>query len=807
YLINIKLEGSKKSDKNAEISKSELLSIKNKLFKANPDEFPPSSIAYDGESNLFSSVQLPVSKFSVELHRRKYTVSIEFKKNLELTHLWGHPIPEELLHGLNIIIKEDSLRQRIKYGQGLYSRSKDCAFNIGRGITALQGTRQAFASTLNGLVLRVDSSAMPFHKPGPVLQFLEENLRLSFKENTQLSKQQRIAVENALRDLQVTVTHRKTSEKFTIIGLTRLNTVDITFSDDGSGKEVNLVEYYRNRYKIEFKFKKLPCLDLSTKSRMNYVPIELCELAEGQRYPRDGLRKEEEKRMRDMALTAPAKRQEMILKMVSASDGPCRGELARRLGISLVREMTEVRARVLERPSLRLRNLKGQCYRFKNWGRDAQWNPLTNKLLRGQKLENWAILDFSAAPACPKQQQRLQIPAFVQSLVRRCRDLGIQICESPAFVNASAMAALSNYRWLAEELSKAKQSPDGRAVQLLICAMSDRHPGYKSLKLICETELGVVTQCCLSFHANNARKRDRDRYLANLALKINAKIGGTNPRIGGSRFMLIGADVNHPPCWNTASPSIAAVVATLDHPQPHTYTSRVRCQPHRVEQIVRLGEMCSELAAEYARINKARPEKIIYFRDGVGDSQFDMVLNKEVRDLESAVGSDGYSPTITVVVAQKRHHTRLFPKDGAGSTRSGNVPPGTVVDTGIVDPLAFDFYLCSHYGSRGTSKPTHYHVLRDDHGFTSDELQRLVYNLCFTFARCTKPVSLVPPVYYADLVAYRARMYFEGMSDLQSPTASTASASASASSTSASASLDHFVLPKIHEKVDGSVMY
>lgn len=324
YLINIKLEGSKKSDKNAEISKSELLSIKNKLFKANPDEFPPSSIAYDGESNLFSSVQLPVSKFSVELHRRKYTVSIEFKKNLELTHLWGHPIPEELLHGLNIIIKEDSLRQRIKYGQGLYSRSKDCAFNIGRGITALQGTRQAFASTLNGLVLRVDSSAMPFHKPGPVLQFLEENLRLSFKENTQLSKQQRIAVENALRDLQVTVTHRKTSEKFTIIGLTRLNTVDITFSDDGSGKEVNLVEYYRNRYKIEFKFKKLPCLDLSTKSRMNYVPIELCELAEGQRYPRDGLRKEEEKRMRDMALTAPAKRQEMILKMVSASDGPCR---------------------------------------------------------------------------------------------------------------------------------------------------------------------------------------------------------------------------------------------------------------------------------------------------------------------------------------------------------------------------------------------------------------------------------------------------------------------------------------------------
>ncbi|TYH53559.1 hypothetical protein ES332_D09G107700v1 [Gossypium tomentosum] len=127
---------------------------------------------------------------------------------------------------------------------------------------------------------------------------------------------------------------------------------------------------------------------------------------------------------------------------------------------------------------------------------------------------------------------------------------------------------------------------------------------------------------------------------------------------------------------------------------------------------------------------------------------------------------EGYMPRVTFVVVQKRHHTRLFPTDRNKTDRSGNILPGTVVDTSICHPTEFDFYLNSHAGIQGTSKATRYHGLFDENGFSADILQVLTNSLCYTYARCTKSVSIVPPAYYAHLAAYRARYYIEDeMSD------------------------------------------
>ncbi|KAH1231688.1 Protein argonaute 2 [Glycine max] len=184
--------------------------------------------------------------------------------------------------------------------------------------------------------------------------------------------------------------------------------------------------------------------------------------------------------------------------------------------------------------------------------------------------------------------------------------------------------------------------------------------------------------------------------------------GSYKYKLRGKEFIqkLIGVDVNHPGYQDTRSPSIAAVVATVNWPAANRYAARVFPQYNRSEKILNFGDVCLELVACYRRMNGVRPERIV-IRDGVS-----------------------------------------------------------------------------------TSKPTHYHVLWDKHKFTSDELQKLIYEMCFTFAKCTKPVSLVPSVYYVDLAAYRGRLYREARIGMQSPKSTASSSSKDASSASRTASFE-----------------
>ncbi|XP_042420508.1 protein argonaute 10-like isoform X2 [Zingiber officinale] len=177
--------------------------------------------------------------------------------------------------------------------------------------------------------------------------------------------------------------------------------------------------------------------------------------------------------------------------------------------------------------------------------------------------------------------------------------------------------------------------------------------------------------------------------------------------------------------------------------------------------------MIRDLLKGFYKSTNEKPKRIIFYRDGVGEGQFNQVLLSEVAAIRLACTSieSDYRPGITFIVVQKRHHTRLFPKvhgnQGVSATRNGNILPGTIVDTKICHPKEFDFYLCSHIANQGTSRPTHHYVLLDENGFSSNELQTLTNNLCYIYARCTNTVSIVPPAYYAHLAAARARYYID----------------------------------------------
>ncbi|XP_068320368.1 protein argonaute 2-like [Pyrus communis] len=821
YDVDVKPEHPAKNGRPVKMSKSELAAIRKQLSTDDPLNFPLLSTAYDGEKNIFSAVSLPTGSFKVEVPEEEgtrfssYILTIKLAKELQLCKLKEYlsgqllDIPRNILQSMDLVMKENPTRRMIAFGRNFYPTESHPNDDLGYGVAAFRGFQHGLKLTSQGPTLCLDYSVLAFHKRMSVIDFLQQQIRGFTLNNFQSYRRD---VEDVLKGLQVNVTHRRTKQKYLIKGLTDRNAGDITFDAvdmDGQSPptKVRLLDYFRDKYE-EIRYKNIPCLDLGKNGRRNDTPMEFCVLVEGQRYPKEYLGKEAAIMLKNISLPSPRDRQNRIYDMVRSNDGPCGGGIIQNFGFEVNQNMTPVTGRVIGPPELKLGASDGKVVTKVTVDREkCQWNLVGKRVVEGKPIMHWAVLDFSS-----HDRYGLDPNQFIPKLIARCNKLGIRM-EEPLLYEPTSMRPFSSVQMLRQLLEKVneKAKKEGKGyLQLLVCVMAKRDPGYKYLKWIAETQIGIVTQCCLSNMANKAN----DQYLANLALKINAKLGGSNvelidrlPLLGGAgHVMFVGADVNHPAARNTTSPSIAAVVATVNWPAANRYAARVRPQYHRKEKIINFGDMCLELVQTYERLNKAKPNQIVIFRDGVSEGQFDMVLNEELLDLKLALASIKYNPTITLIVAQKRHHTRLFlenPRDG-GST--GNISPGTVVDNTIVHPFEFDFYLCSHYGALGTSKPTHYHVLWDEHRFTSDQLQKLIYDLCFTFARCTKPVSLVPPVYYADLVAYRGRLYFESTEGQSPASVSSASSSSSTYSRLSVSSLDERFC-KLHVELENIMFF
>eukprot|EP00250_Pteridium_aquilinum_P010933 c19724_g1_i2 orf=424-3309(+) len=805
--------------------------LERQLVEAYSSDFNGKIPVYDGSKSMYTHGPLPFEhcEFVVKLaedketssREKKFTVAIRHvstlnRKNLE-DFLKGKqvPTPQEHLQALDVLLREHPALHFIAVSRSFFKGDLG-SVQLEGGLVALNGFYQSLRPTENGLQLNIDLSTTAFHANIPVIEFLSQQFR-TFDPRYRLTDVVRVKVKKALARLKVQVVHRHTPRRYRISGLSTSPTKDLKFPLEG-GEEMRVVDYFKLTYNYVIEFPELPCLQVQA-NKPSYLPMEVCVICDGQKYG-GKLNDRQTTRLRGLACVLPRVREAKIRGIMNKDDGPGRGEHVGNFGVHVVSEMTVVNARLLPPPKLRY----GDQGKVKEITPSlGAWNLLNSCVVEGGNVAYWALISFD------QSVNDYTAANFVSCLSRRCNELGIQMAEQTVippvlrrWEDLETPRLEKNLRFVYEQASQGIRScsegPEIR-LQLLVCVMAEKHPAYGELKRICETQIGIVTQCCLSKHV----KQCKSQYLANLALKVNAKAGGRNvtlalelPRmcpVFNRPTIIFGADVTHPSPGDDTGPSIAAVVANIDWPSANRYVARVRAQSHREEIIEYLREMVQELWHEFCKKTGSRPDRVIMFRDGVSEGQFDEVLQREVVALKEAfeeVGGPGYRPLITWAVVQKRHHTRLFPADDIYKDKNNNILPGTVVDSTITHPREYDFFLCSHAGIQGTSRPTHYHVLWDENNFKSDDLQALVYNLCYTYARCTRSVSVVPPAYYAHLAAYRARLYLDSLggsdtsASLRGVYSGTASSGGGGSSRAAAPPVRH--LPRVQRNVQ-EVMY
>ncbi|KAJ3150918.1 argonaute 1 [Geranomyces variabilis] len=701
--------------------------------------------------------------------------------------------PRETVMVLEVMLRHKPTMLLESGGTGGGFFTADGFTNIRGGLAIHPGWYQSIRPTAGQLLLNLDMSSTAFYQAGPLITVVSRFFHRDMIEHVRWDNPRDVQrLDKFLRDVSIEITYRSTGRRrYKIRALTPKSAIHtyISVTRNGVLAYVSVQQYFRDHYNIRLQYPHLPCV--SSGAQLDIIlPMELCVVRENQRHT-GRLNDRQAAEMIRITALLPRQRSTRIEygKKVMHSDS---AHLAA-WGVTIEPHMMEIPGRILPPPELSFQKVEElpptpeaspvpvgeeRVCETPEVGTWEVQGPL--KFARGADLRYWSVAVFGDQRELPVET----IQSFVLMLISAMEDKGMTIYNhrpdivyGPAKHEVAATLALAAQRAVAPggeepETLPGSGLPGSSAAELVICIITQKHTIYSDIKRISETEMGLMTQCAMS---RQAMKLDAG-YVGNLILKLNAKLGGVNVFLDPMRqlrclgaptdTMILGADVTHPPPGTTEGRSIAAVVASMDS-KFCEYRASIRIQGARQEIITGLCAMvCELLDLFYARAG-TYPKKVIFYRDGVSEGQFTEVAIQEITALKKALKEKGVQDAkVTFLVVNKRHHVRVFPVDegqaAAGEPvmdRKGNVLPGTVFDSDVCHPYEFDFYLTSHSGLQGTSKPAHYHVLYDENRFAADDIQELTYRLCYLYARSSRSVSIVPPAYYAHLVAARARCH------------------------------------------------
>ncbi|CAG8976256.1 hypothetical protein HYALB_00009431 [Hymenoscyphus albidus] len=544
-----------------------------------------------------------------------------------------------------------------------------------------------------------------------------------------------------------------------------------------------------------------------------YLPAEVCLVLPGQNIKRR-LSPEQTQSMIKFACRGP---EQNALSIVGDGRDVLGLEYkAARFDLAVSQSLITINARILPSPGIKYKTPQNKEKTLDVRG--GSWNMANIKFHTGSNLGVWTCLIFQMEtfrgslmgatrrriePTIKKFQSFLNVSGInAAGLIPGPPPPEIILREGDEVGNNGKIEAA--FRTLF--MSRVKDQPEANKLRFVLCIIPMNNVGlYNSIKTVGDTKAGIHTICCVSDKIMKDQRQDQ--YFGNVSLKLNLKAGGINQTLEPTKLgivsegktMVVGLDVTHPsPGSKDSAPSVAAIVASVDKFLGQ-WPSDFRIQESRKEMITGLEGLFLSRLSLWQSKNKALPENIIIYRDGVSEGQYQLLLDNELPLIRNACrqkypASDTKKglPKISIIVCGKRHHTRFYPTTLTDADRKGNCQPGTIVDRGVTEVRFWDFFIQSHACIQGTARPGHYYVVLDEifrgrpnkpgHQNAADALQELTHNMCHLFGRATKAVSLCPPAYYADLLCTRLRCY---LSDQFDPNDASATASVASGATGA----------------------
>ncbi|KAF9527970.1 argonaute-like protein [Crepidotus variabilis] len=757
-----------------------------KLFKAMHEgpaanTFRSGPMVYDGRKIAFSSYELPFgqsAKFDVSLphegppstrppkvYEIKLSKAAEINTEILRRFVLGQQTQDTpistALSALNVALRMDpNLKYPFNTRSFFTEKGKK---DIKAGLELWQGYFQSLRPSQNMLYVNIDISTGVMYKAGRLPELCLEYLRKpDVRYLGSIVDRERIRLQKFYTNVRFETKYAR-RQVLSIKKISKDSARSFVFTlRDGTSTTVE--NYFRTTHNVTLQFPTFPCVEVGSGA---LIPLELCHILPGQlcrrQFPED-----KTSEMVDFARKPPQERLAAIREGLQVLEYG-QSEYVRAFGLNISQAPMTIKARVLGAPTLQY----GQGSRQADIApRNGSWNLIDKKLFKAETVRRWAVVIFES----PGRFNMPTVQGMIRGFIEGARACGMAVLDENPFINhANPHTGVANILRAAGASVK-KQT--GEPPNLIVVVLpEDGNIIYTAVKHFGDVQMGVATQCLKA----NKCGRAKPQYWGNVMLKVNAKLGGINAILKSSPLndpnnptIVLGADVIHPAPGADGRPSFTSLVSSVDS-NTAKYIATSRVQEGRVEMIADLEEMVKNALTMHAgyrtHIDKLKPglARLIFYRDGVSEGQFQQVLQQELPAIKAACTALNLRPKITLIVVGKRHHIRMFPQNpGDADPKSGNLPAGTTIDDGLGHPTENDYYQLTHGGLIGTSRPAHYSVLYDDSNFSVDALQSLSFALCHVYARATRSVSIPAPVYYADIVCSRAKNHFAPDANLES---------------------------------------
>lgn len=614
--------------------------------------------------------------------------------------------------------------------------------DLGRGMLILRGFSKSVRPATGRLLLNVNVANAVAYSP----QRLPDLARAFGLVNLE-------SLENFLIKLRVTVSHSKriNSEAGnpiptvkTICGLARKDDgvgsterpqvkdfggpKDVLFRREMDGKKqmVSIWEHFAEVYKLEMD-ETLPVVCTGNRSTNPiYLPMEVCWVIPGQ-LCKENLTALQRTKMIKFTCRKPKVNAESIMKDGLPSLG-LESKILQQYKMAVKPAFVVAPAFILSPPQLQYRSRQNPFPLKPAVVSNGSWNMESVRFQKGTQLEEgtwdyvWIHYDVRDRDGKllnnPFESSGGSPASKIAELVAEMRKCGIDVRER---LNLNAKIALKPERseqdfWRNEEniqrcLKKIYIDNKNRLRLLLVILPTYNASYYNEIKRSLDQRAGLTSVCV----AADKFVRGGLQYFANVALKVNLKLGGTNHVINKTsladldlikkqKTMVCGLDVTHPsPGSHLNAPSIAGMVYCLDDDLAQWRSFLWLQSQERREMTTDLKNKFTSALKLWQERNSSLPENVILYRDGVSEGQYDHVLkmevNSQIRTAFDETYGPGRSPKLSVIVVGKRHGTRFYPTNPKNmDPKTSNCLPGTVVERGITDAHQWDFFFLAHKG-------------------------------------------------------------------------------------------------------------